>query len=713
MSLRLEMTKPHIPCPLQCKCSHNSHSAVCSGHGDSLKDIPEMPRFVHKASFDTDHFPWITRRRLRILIPNNMTYLSFKSSYVHHMGQDVFADMQQLESIDLSSNYKLNATSLKFAMSSLRRQVFSLFAFDTMRWNSTDMSKMIFKQLNGRCVHRLKLTRNAIEHIPNGSLMGLEGLKRLDLSYNNLTTCDKNLQHLKSLKQIILSNNPIKFCDFENIPSTVEQIQLRNAYLFKISSFCSANETALFLNLTDLTFDNNNIINISRKSFNCLPSLQYLSLRQNDIESIPSYAFSNIPKLLSLDLSGMKNGIYKTGDNAFANPSLVKLKFKDNRFGFSKSAAYADRASLRKCPSLEMLDLSNNYLPKWPHEAKILFNGLTKLKTINLQNVRWNLIPDRLFTLMPKLRKVILSNNGITSLNLSLFSNESLIREMALDGNRIANVAENTFTAKFWKSIRKIDLSGNPFACNCKLVWFMDKLRKSNVTFNQYPENYKCLSPPYRKGLTLDKFKLTARECEKRSDLIIILSSCGSFCLLTLMSIIIVYKGRWHIRYWVYLLRYKRSASEYTRLRENDFKYDAFVIYCDDDNDFVHNTLVNKLENDNKHHLCIHERDFDVGKFIVDNIVGHMNESRHAIVIVSRAFCQSKWCKFELIIAHDRLLSNEFESLIVVMLEELDCKHMTKDLRTLIQTTTYSVWTEDKLGQQLFWNQLFASLRRD
>ena len=706
------MAKIQIPCPAKCKCYPKRHSAVCSAHGDLLKDIPEMPSYVRKVGLDSDYFPFLSRHLLRILIPNNITYLSFKSSRVQQMGQDVFSDMHQLESIELSSNDKMNTTSLKLALSSLQRQELRLLAFDMMSWNSTDMSKTIFKHLNGRHVGRLTLTRNGIEHFSNGSLIGLEGLKKLDLSHNNLKACDASLRQLKSLKEIVLSDNPINKCDFINIPCTVEALWLRKAHLLQITSFCSANGTILFPNLTVLRLDNNKISRISKNSFNCLSSLQVLGLGRNDIRIIPSGVFSDILRLQSLDLSGMKNGINKIENNAFDIPSLVKLYFHDNGFRFL-NPTFAKRASLGNCPRLEILDLSNNYLPKWPEDAKSLFEGLTKLKYLYLQNVRWNLVPDKLFVLMPKVSKVVLSNNGITSLNISLFSNESVISAMALDGNRIANVGQNTFTVAFWKSIKEIDLSGNPFACNYDLVWFMDKIRHSNVTFKQYPRLYKCLSPPNRKGLKLKDFKLTARECEEKSDLVIILSACGSFCLLTLISIIAVYKGRWHIRYWVYLLRYKRSASDYTRLRDKDFTYDAFVIYCDEDSDFVHDTLVQKLENDNKYHLCIHVRDFDVGRFIVDNIVEHMKDSRHAIVVVSRAFCQSKWCKFELIIAHDRLLSNEFASLLVVMLEELDCKHMSKDLRTLIQSTTYSVWTEDKLGQQLFWNQLFASLRRD
>ena len=83
-----------------------------------------------------------------------------------------------------------------------------------------------------------------------------------------------------------------------------------------------------------------------------------------------------------------------------------------------------------------------------------------------------------------------------------------------------------------------------------------------------------------------------------------------------------------------------------------------------------------------------------------------------AIVVLSKYFCESKWCKFELVIAQDRWLNNESEALLLVMLDDLECKHMTPDLRALMKTTTYVMWTKDSLGQRLFWDQILNTLRR-
>ena len=565
-------------------------------------------------------------------------------------------------------------------------------AFESMRWNSADLSIKIFAHLNGRYINRLTLAKNAIEHIPTGSFDGLEDLRLLDLSHNKFTVCEESLSELPSLTEITLSNNPISLCEIKNIPKTIRRMIFQKAYLFNVPNFCSVNKTSFLSNLNDLILDNNKIMNIKTHSLDCLPSLRHLSLRQNDIQHIPSHAFSHLPNLLVLELNEMVNGIYSTDKNAFDIPSLLKLNFKGNGFKFCIPKV-AQNATLRNLSHLQVLQISDNYLPRWPDVAKNLFGDLVHLRTLYARNVRWNILPNGIFKMMPNLREVALSQNGITNLNGSLFAEKSLIREMELANNRIAHVGENTFTPEFWKSIKKFDLSGNPFVCDCNLLWFRDKLHKSNIKFKNYPRRYLCLAPPSRRGLLLRNFNLTSSECKKKSELVVILSSTGSFSLFLLIAIIVLYKGRWHIRYWIYLMRYKRSAGGYTRIKDHDFKYDGFVIYCDEDSEFVHNTLLTTLEDEQQYRLCIHFRDFEAGKTIVDNIVENMSDSRHVIIVVSRAFCRSKWCKFELLVAHDRWLSNESGALIIAMLEELNSKYMTKDLRALIQTTTYCLWT--------------------
>ena len=333
ISMATNQSEVHIPCPTLCKCSQKKHTAICSGHGKNLSTIPELPRFVHQVKLDSDYFPSITRRRLAVLIPNNVNLLSFKSSYVHYMGGEAFADLPNLNTLEMDTNVKLNITSLKLSLASIKNKEIKLFHFDMMRWDSSRLLNKIFIHMNGRYINRLTLQGNVIERIPNGSLDGLEGLKRLDLSKNRLPTCDSSLGQLRSLTEIDLSNNPIMHCKFQNLPIKIERIVFRNANLQNISSFCSTNGSSHFVNLRDLILDNNSIRKISKHTFDCLSYLRHLSLSQNNIQNIPSHTFSSLPRLEILNLSIMKTKL-TTGSDAFSIPSLVKFNLNDNNFKF-------------------------------------------------------------------------------------------------------------------------------------------------------------------------------------------------------------------------------------------------------------------------------------------------------------------------------------------------------------------------------------------
>ena len=487
-------------------------------------------------------------------------------------------------------------------------------------------------------------------------------------------------------------------------------LDLESNYLTQVPDFCSMNGTSNVPHLQALYLRHNLIYSITKRSFDCLPSLRTLNLGRNNIERIPPKVFSSLTRLQYLVLAQLKLTLNGVERDAFRIPSLTRFVFNQNFYRFTYRG-HTQIVGLDKCTNIEVIDLSYNHLPKWMRDAQVIFGRLLKLKVLNLRNVFWNRIPDGFFKLFPNVEQVTLSNNGITKLNHSLFPEHSQIKQLLLEANRIANIRHDTFPQQFWQRIEKLDLSANPFLCECSLLWFRDQLRISSEKFSQYPKQYMCLSPPERKGLRLSDFNMTADDCKEKSELLTVLLSSGSVCLVVVMSLSAVYKGRWHIRYWIYLLRYRRS--EYRRLGDTEFRYDAFVIYADEDCDFVHDTLLPKLEGEEMYRLCVHFRDFQPGKIIADNIVESMSDSRMAIVVLSSNFCKSRWCKFELIIAQDRWLNNESDALLLVMLEDLESDHMTPDLRALIRTTTYVMWTEDSLGKRLFWDQILNTLRRE
>ena len=60
---------------------------------------------------------------------------------------------------------------------------------------------------------------------------------------------------------------------------------------------------------------------------------------------------------------------------------------------------------------------------------------------------------------------------------------------------------------------------------------------------------------------------------------------------------------------------------------EEDYEYHAFVVYCDNDRKWVHNDLLDKLENEEGLQLCIHHRNFIVGDSFSVNVDNFLKKS--------------------------------------------------------------------------------------
>ena len=121
------------------------------------------------------------------------------------------------------------------------------------------------------------------------------------------------------------------------------------------------------------------------------------------------------------------------------------------------------------------------------------------------------------------------------------------------------------------------------------------------------------------------------------------------------------------------------------------YEYDAFVCYNDHDSKWVLNELLPRLEGpDNQLKLWLHKQ--------------------KTLLIVSNAFVSSQWCHFELIMAQTRLFRDDTNSLMLVLLENIDDVNMNPRLRLQMAHQTYVEWTNNHVGQQLFWAKLIRAL---
>ena len=84
------------------------------------------------------------------------------------------------------------------------------------------------------------------------------------------------------------------------------------------------------------------------------------------------------------------------------------------------------------------------------------------------------------------------------------------------------------------------------------------------------------------------------------------------------------------------------------------------------------NKLLLTLEKKHNIKCCIHYRDFLPGVPFVENMANSVYNSRKTIDVVSKSFLSSNWCNHELNIALHRLIERGDNSVIVIMLDDVE-----------------------------------------
>ena len=85
--------------------------------------------------------------------------------------------------------------------------------------------------------------------------------------------------------------------------------------------------------------------------------------------------------------------------------------------------------------------------------------------------------------------------------------------------------------------------------------------------------------------------------------LYIVTSIIAGIALVIIVTTVLVYKYRWKIRTFLLKLAHWRSNRD-----EIEYKYDAFVVYSDEDRQWVHNILLHELETVRGMKLCAFPR---------------------------------------------------------------------------------------------------------
>ncbi|XP_055958050.1 toll-like receptor 4 [Patella vulgata] len=286
--------------------------------------------------------------------------------------------------------------------------------------------------------------------------------------------------------------------------------------------------------------------------------------------------------------------------------------------------------------------------------------------------------------------------NLIKSWPAKIFQRNIKLTELNAGHNLIQTVTSKMLPEVLRTKLKKISLNDNPFVCKCGLVWLIRWIHREPHKFWGYPDGYRCLN-------------ITERICLNNTGAFISVTTVTCFFICVIFIASVINKYIWHIKYHIYMWRYR--PRQLLDIAEKHFVHDALVAYCVEDGDWVLHDLLPIVEEGENITLCIHERDFLGGKLIIDNIVQHMESSRKVLVVLSNDFARSKWCQFEMSLAQKLVIDRSIESVVVVLLEDIEAVNMSKSLNALLKTTTYIKW-QDNENKNIFWQMVKTSLKR-
>lgn len=307
----------------------------------------------------------------------------------------------------------------------------------------------------------LDLSHNQINEIESGAFADLSKLTELDLSHNRLTSDvltpqvfqgrydDVKYYPLVSLKVLKLKANDIHMLDadvFEHM-SVLEELDLSENPMMVIDS---GTEIAIsgIANLKKLNLADTKLRKLPEHIFHAPRSLIEVNLAGNLFQTIPdSLIFAINLETLILD----ENPIARIGSKASKFPVLSKMKVLS--ISNMQDLERIENHGLSNLENLEQLNCTDNPKLNFIHEGALSRPGRDEPSDTewpDLKKVRRMSGKLKNFFNFEKSFQLFLSNN-----NLSILESDMLSR---------------------WDNVEEIDLSNNPWLCDCKTQWMIDIL---------------------------------------------------------------------------------------------------------------------------------------------------------------------------------------------------------------------------------------------
>ncbi|CDQ83880.1 unnamed protein product [Oncorhynchus mykiss] len=670
---------------------------------------------------------------------DNLSLLHLDNNLIATISSSSFQPLSSLKTLYIGSNrftsfqsQEISNMSIELRLLDLSRNPLGVFRITTDVLPYLEVLDIAYCGQLGHMEWDV-LDRSFLRNVKSLNLSGIEmSLERMAMV---LQTVNSSLVHLRLYD---ISEERVKaLIDFAcNIP-TLSLLRLHHNNISALSEeFLQSCKQ-----VTEVDLENNNIIQLSEVSFRSMEQLSTLRLGHNRLSSVPD-ATRNISTLMLLDLSF--NIIHKLGCSDFSNlTGLTQLFLFHNQISNLPGCVFQDLKDLRilKLGSNKILTLNDDFMSGL-HKLEFLsmsynklssiskgdFKGLASLKTLllfdnqiantfihtpqlwflDMSKNEFTALTPKLFHPTPSLNRLYLPKARLQSLDFLKGANLSRVTFLQVRKNDITAVNETVLQSL--PALTYLDMQDNPFTCGCSDAWFVQWMESNNQTQVVGAGEFTCNYPADLKDTKLLDVEL--QFCTVDLGLYYYISTT-CLVLLTLIASFAYHFLKWEVIYGYYLfLAFLYDTKQRNKHKPHGCQYDAFISYNAHDEPWVLRELLPELEGEQGWKLCLHHRDFQPGKPIIDNIMDGIYGSRKTICVISHRYLESEWCSREIQVASFRLFDEQKDVLILVFLEEIPTHQLSPyhRMRKLVKKRTYLSWPRVGEHTAVFWQQLRLAL---
>ncbi|NXS52447.1 TLR7 protein, partial [Brachypteracias leptosomus] len=651
-------------------------------------------------------FKELSRRNLDPLLSlRNLTVLDLGTNFIKVADLRVFNEFPALKLIDLSIN-KISPSSdernlygfcsnSRISVEQFNRQVLQemhYFRYDEYgrSCRSKDKEAASYKSpVKEECLkygETLDLSRNNIFFINPSDFRGLDSLRCLNLSGNAIsqTLNGSEFSYLSGLKYLDFSNNRIDLL------------------------YSTAFEELKFLEILDLSNNEHyflaegvtHVLNFMKN----LAHLKKLMMNENAISTSNSLGMES-QSLQILEFRGNHlDVLWMDGNSRYLSffKNLTNLEHLDISFNSLSFLPFGVFEAMP--PELKILNLTNNRMKSF-NWGKLQY--LKKLVTLDLSNNLLTTVPRELANCSSTLQELILRNNHIQLLTKHFLRGAFKLKYLDLSSNKIQIIKQSSFPENVISNLRMLLLHNNPFKCNCDAVWFVGWINHTQVTIPLLATDVTCAGPGAHKGKSVVFLDLYT--CELDTSYLILYALSASTVLGLMVFTVMSHLYFWDVWYSYHYCTAKLKG--YQRLSLPDACYDAFIAYDNEDpavNEWVLTELVERLEDQKarQFNLCLEGRDWLPGQPVFDNLSQSIQLSKKTIFVLTNKYIKSGSFRTTFYMAHQRLLDEKMDVIILIFLEKVLQKSRYVRLRKRLCGSSVLEWPTNPQSQPYFWQCL-------